>query len=67
MQPRIVPEIARRFQVCEHTVLRWIRSGRLRATKIGRRYYITEDEVSRMLTAQPAATGVPIPSPPVAE
>lgn len=43
-----VPEAARRTKRDPETVRRWIRSGRLRATKIGTQHLIDEDELARL-------------------
>jgi len=41
-----VPEAARRIKRDPETVRRWIRSGRLKATKIGTQHVIDEDELA---------------------
>jgi excisionase family DNA binding protein len=43
-----VPEAARRTKRDPETVRRWIRSGRLRATKIGTQHLIDEEELARL-------------------
>jgi excisionase family DNA binding protein len=43
-----VPEAARRTKRDPETVRRWIRSGRLRATKVGTQHLIDEDELARL-------------------
>jgi excisionase family DNA binding protein len=43
-----VPEAARRTKRDPETVRRWIRSGRLKATKIGTQHLIDEDELARL-------------------
>lgn len=43
-----VPEAARRTKRDPETVRRWIRSGRLKATKIGTQHLIDEDELTRL-------------------
>lgn len=43
-----VPEAARRIRRDPETVRRWIRSGRLRATKVGTQHLIDEDELARL-------------------
>jgi len=42
-------EIAALFKVHYKTVLRWIKLGKLPATKIGRRYYISEEDLQQLL------------------
>lgn len=53
-----VPEAARRTKRDPETVRRWIRSGRLRATKIGTQHLIDEDELARLTEAK---TTLPMP------
>jgi excisionase family DNA binding protein len=43
-----VPEAARRTKRNPETVRRWIRSGRLRATRIGTQHLIDEDDLARL-------------------
>ena len=47
-----VPEAARRTKRDPETVRRWIRSGRLKATKIGTQHVIDEDDLARLLGAE---------------
>ena len=44
-----VPEFAKATAVTGQTVRAWIRSGRLRADKLGRDYLIPADELDRIL------------------
>ncbi|MHC4137738.1 MAG: helix-turn-helix domain-containing protein [Planctomycetota bacterium] len=43
-----VPEAARRLRVNPETVRRWIRSGRLRATKVGTQHMIDETDLENL-------------------
>ena len=43
-----VPEAARRSKRDPETLRRWIRSGRLRATKIGTQHMIEEGDLDRL-------------------
>lgn len=43
-----VEEIAARYEVTVGTVYEWIRIGKLKAMKIGKRYYIKARDVSKM-------------------
>lgn len=43
-----VPEAARRAKRDPETVRRWIRSGRLKATRIGTQHLIDEDDLARL-------------------
>lgn len=54
MLPQImsVNEAAEQLKVQPSTVRTWIRQEILTATKVGKRYFITENEVTRMLTAE---------------
>jgi len=65
-----VPEAARRLHRDPETVRRWIRSGRLRARKIGTQHVIEEADLdeataARVLPLPPSwartATGEPMP------
>jgi excisionase family DNA binding protein len=52
-----VPEAALRINRKPETVRRWIRSGRLRATRVGTQHLIDEDDLARMT----ADATLPIP------
>jgi len=54
-----VPEAARRTKRDPETVRRWIRSGRLKSTKVGTQHMIEEDDLSQ-LTEMKAI--LPLPS-----
>jgi excisionase family DNA binding protein len=65
-----VPEAARRARRDPETVRRWIRSGRLRATRVGTQHLIDESDLVRLtqgstLSLPPGwrrtATGEPMP------
>lgn len=47
-----VPEAARRTKRDPETVRRWIRSGRLRATKIGTQHMIDEGDLAAFTEAE---------------
>jgi len=53
-----VPEAARRTKRDPETVRRWIRSGRLKATKIGTQHLIAEEELA-VLTERKATLPLP--------
>jgi excisionase family DNA binding protein len=53
-----VPEAARRTKRDPETVRRWIRSGRLRSTRIGTQHMIEEDDLAR-LTEMKASLPLP--------
>ena len=50
-----VPEAARRTGRNPETIRRWIREGRLRASKVGTQHIIDEHDLGELITA---ATGV---------
>lgn len=52
-----VPEVARRVGRDPETVRRWIRSGRLRARKVGTQHVVEEDD----LRALDVAEQLPVP------
>jgi len=54
-----VPETARRAKRDPETVRRWIRSGRLKATRIGTQYLIDEEDLARL----ERDTMLPLPAP----
>jgi len=54
-----VPEAARRAGKDPETIRRWIRTGRLRARKIGTQHVIEETDLEPLLEADV----VPLPSP----
>jgi excisionase family DNA binding protein len=54
-----VPEAARRTKRNPETVRRWIRSGRLRATKVGTQHMIEETELAQLTELKAA---LPLPS-----
>lgn len=48
-----VDEASAAFQLHKNTIYKHIRSGDIKAVKIGTRYRITEDEVNRLLDLNP--------------
>jgi excisionase family DNA binding protein len=54
-----VPEAARRTKRDPETVRRWIRSGRLKATKIGTQHLIDENELAGLTEMK---TTLPLPA-----
>lgn len=46
-----VPEAARRARKDPETIRRWIRTGRLRARKIGTQHVIEEDDLAPLIVA----------------
>ncbi len=54
-----VPEAARRTKRNPETVRRWIRSGRLKATKIGTQHLIDEKDLAAVSEAE---TVLPLPA-----
>lgn len=66
-----VPEAARRMNRDPETIRRWIRSGRLRASKVGTQHVIAEEDLAALdeddqLPLPPdwqvTATGEPMPN-----
>ena len=53
-----VPEAARRTGRNPETIRRWIRSGRLRAERVGTQYLVEEDAL-RQLVEEPPPAAVP--------
>ncbi len=53
-----VPEAAARTHRDPETVRRWIRSGKLRASKVGTQHVIEEEDLEAMLE-EPRSVGVP--------
>jgi excisionase family DNA binding protein len=53
-----VPEAARRVGRDPETIRRWIRSGRLRARKIGTQHVIEEEDL-QAATSEPELVGLP--------
>jgi excisionase family DNA binding protein len=54
-----VPEAARRTKRDPETVRRWIRSGRLKATRIGTQHLIDEDDLAHLT----GDATLPLPAP----
>lgn len=52
--PATVEEAARIMRVSKYSVQRWIRTGRIQAEKIGRRWLIPLDAVRALAKARPA-------------
>jgi len=52
-----VPEAARRTKRDPETVRRWIRSGRLRATKVGTQHMIDEADLAEVAEAKSVLVG----------
>ena len=47
-----IPAVARRLDVCEKTVRRFIARGELRAYRVGRQLRVSEEEYLRFLAAK---------------
>ena len=54
-----VPEAARRTGRNPETIRRWIREGRLRATKVGTQHVIDERDLGELLGGTPEALDAP--------
>jgi excisionase family DNA binding protein len=54
-----VPEAARRAGRDPETIRRWVRSGRLRARKIGTQHVIEEADLEALLDERPETLPVP--------
>lgn len=54
-----VPEAARRIGRNPETIRRWIREGKLRATKVGTQHVLEEGDLDAMLTSSSGT--VPLP------
>lgn len=52
-----VSQAAEALSATSQTIRNWIRSGRLRATRIGNRFLIAPEEVARLRGDRPSATG----------
>jgi excisionase family DNA binding protein len=55
-----VPEAARRAKRNPETIRRWIREGKLRATKVGTQHVVEEDDLEAFLDA--SSDRLPIPA-----
>lgn len=51
-----VPEAADALRISQWTVWAWLKSGRLRGTKIGDRRVIRESELQRLIVDDPRPT-----------
>jgi len=49
MKPMSVPQLARKMGVSRVTVYKWVKSGRIRATRVGRNYVISAQTARRLL------------------
>lgn len=54
-----VTDISESMKVTAYSVRRWIREGRLRARKVGRKYYVSGEALRQYIES-----GAPSPSPP---
>lgn len=54
-----VPDAARRIRRNPETVRRWIREGRLRHTKVGTQYLVTEADLDAVLSSDDDRTPMP--------
>jgi excisionase family DNA binding protein len=54
-----VPQAARRVGKDAETVRRWIRSGKLRARRVGTQHIIDEDDLRAILLKKGAQLGLP--------
>lgn len=46
-----VPEASKLLRVSEHTIYLWLRSGKLKSVRPGRRWLIPEEEIQKLLDA----------------
>ena len=46
-------EAAKRFEVSDETIRRWVRLGRLPARKVGLQYFILEQDVEELARVKP--------------
>jgi excisionase family DNA binding protein len=53
-------QVARYLQVNPETIYRYIRQGKLSASRLGRSYRITRDSVDRLLLITRSPSGVPV-------
>lgn len=44
-----VPEVSERLGLCVTTVRKYLREGRIKAQKVGRKYYVTEETLKEFL------------------
>lgn len=44
-----VPEAAKLLRVSEHTIYLWLRSGKLKSVRPGRKWLIPEEEIQKLL------------------
>lgn len=56
-----VPQAARRVRRDPETVRRWIRSGRLRARKVGTQHVIEESDLEALLAESDDVQPLPLP------
>ncbi len=54
-----VPEAARRARRNPETIRRWIREGKLRATKVGTQHVLEETDLDALLNESGATIGLP--------
>lgn len=45
-----VPEAAQMLRMSEHTIYLWLRSGKLKAVRPGKKWLIPEEEIRKLLT-----------------
>ncbi len=45
-----VPEASKLLRVSEHTVYLWLRSGKLKSVRPGRKWLIPKEEIDRLLS-----------------
>ena len=45
---KTIEEVASIFKVHFRTIYSWIKQGKIKSVKVGRRHYITEEEVERI-------------------
>ena len=45
-----VPEAAQMLRMSEHTIYLWLRSGKLKSVRPGRKWLIPKEEIDRLLS-----------------
>ena len=47
-----IPELKKILKVCKRTLYNWIRSGKIKAHKVGGRYLISDEELQKFIESK---------------
>ncbi len=52
-----IPELVKSMGVTKWTLRRWIKAGKLKARKVGRKYFVSSEDLRDLLESSPSGEG----------